>query len=82
MDNTHSAKPKRTLKEQFVEGMIFLGIILAVITFAICAAIYDFDVDKMGQLLFGFITIGAIVVAIVAFVAAIVIRLFKLLFGK
>ena len=80
MDNTHSAKPKRSLKEQFVEGMIFLAIIVGVIAFFVAAAVTGFDPGLFFQKLFGFITIGAIVVAIVAFVAA--IRLFKLLFGK
>ena len=82
MDKIHSDKPKKSLKEQFVEGMIFLAIIVGVIAFFITAAVTGFDPGLFFQKLFGFITIGAILIAVVAFVAAVVIRLFKLLFGQ
>lgn len=79
---THSNKEKRSFKSQFKEAMVFLAIIIGVIAFSISAAVYDFDPSKVFQMLFGFVVIFSIGIAGVAFVAAIVIKLFGLLFGK
>ena len=62
--------------------MIFLAIITLFPAVMIYLSINGIDTGEAFQKLLGFITIGAIVVAVVAFVAAILIRLFKLLFGK
>ena len=82
MDKIHSDKPKKSLKEQFVEAMIFLAIITLFPAVMIYLSINGVDTGEAFQKLLGFITIGAILIAAVAFVAAVVIRLFKLLFGQ
>jgi len=79
---THSDKEKRSFKSQFKEAMVFLAIIVGVIAFFISAAIYSFDPGKVFQMIFGFIVIFSVGIAIVAFIAAIVIRLLGLLFGR
>lgn len=79
---THSNKEKRSFKSQFKEAMVFLAIIVGVIAFFVSAAAYNFDPGEVFPMLFGFIVIFSIGIAVVAFVAAIVIRLFGLLFGK
>tara|TARA_Y100001934_G_scaffold253600_1_gene318749 strand:+ start:532 stop:783 length:252 start_codon:yes stop_codon:yes gene_type:complete len=83
MDNTQqlvdeNSKEPRTWLGRFV---VFGAILLAIIFFgmAVTGAV---NPDDFFAQVFGLIFIAAVFIAVFAFVAAIVIRLFKLLFGK
>ena len=79
MDKTHS---KKSFKDQLKEGLLFLAIIIGFSTLMISLSINGVDTGAAFQKVFGLITIGAVVIAVFAFVAAVVIRLISLLFGK
>ena len=82
MDNTHSVNTKKSLKEQFKEGMLFLAIIVAVIAFFVSAAINGFDPAELFISVAGSVAIVLAVAAVCALLVALVVWLFRRVTGN